>query len=288
MLLLLAISIISASLNSVFLHKTKLNDNKSIYKFNLLCSLVWCLVLFIANGCKLQITKNAFAFGVLYGIAQVCFIFFKTQAMNKGPVSITTLVGNSSLVISVVVCFILWDEPITFVDIIGLILLFVGIVLCTYKKSEQKYKKYWKVYVIAFLILSASVGIIFKAYSKTGKQNNVGDMLLVSSIVMLLAYSIVCVFIGSFKGGEVTLDKKEKLIFIRYALISGLLSCLYNRLNIYLCSVLDGVIFFPVFNGGVILLSALLAIRMLNEKLLLRQVLGVLSGILGICLIGVL
>ena len=105
---------------------------------------------------------------------------------------------------------------------------------------------------------------------------------------MLLSYSIVCVFICSFKGGEVTLDKKEKLIFIRYALISGLLSCLYNRLNIYLCSVLDGVIFFPVFNGGVILLSALLAIRMLNEKLLLRQVLGVLSGILGICLIGVL
>jgi len=58
--------------------------------------------------------------------------------------------------------------------------------------------------------------------------------------------------------------------------------------NIYLCGVLDGVIFFPIFNGGVILLSTLLAIRMLKEKLLLRQILGVLSGISGICLIGIL
>ena len=287
MILILVISIISASLNSVYLHKSKLDNKKSVFKFNLMCSLVWCLVLFIANGFRLHITKNAFLFGAIYGIAQVGFILFKTQAMNNGPVSTTTLVGNSSLVVSVVVCFILWNEPITFVDIIGLILLFVGIVLCTYKKSGQKYGKYWKFYVIAFLILSASVGIIFKAYSKTGNTDNVGDMLLISSLVMLIAYLLIYVLIGGFKGNNI-LDKKEELIFIRYAFISGLLSCLYNRLNIYLCGVLDGVIFFPIFNGGVILLSTLLAIRMLKEKLLLRQILGVLSGISGICLIGIL
>ena len=288
MICLLIMSVVFASLNSVYLHKIKLNNISSICRFNLICSLVWCIILFIANGCKLRIASGALLFGFIYGIAQVLFIMFKTAAMNSGPVSITTLIGNSSLIISVFVCLVLWNEPISFPDIIGLVLLIAGIVLCTYKKSEQKYSKLWKVYALFFLIFAASVGITFKAFSKYADSANAGDMLLIASLVMVLAYSVICCFIRNSKFENEFTEKKEISVFVRYALLSGVLSCLYNRLNIYLSGALDGVIFFPTFNGGVILLSTVLAIILLKEKILYKQLIGICSGIAGICIIGIL
>jgi len=118
MLWLLITSIIFASMNSIVLHIAKLDKRASIYKYNFLCSLVWCICLYLVNGFKLRLTGNVILFGIIYGIAQVLFILIKTLAMNNGPVSITTLIGNSSLVISVVVCLVLWNEPISIADVI--------------------------------------------------------------------------------------------------------------------------------------------------------------------------
>ena len=85
MLLLLVLSVAAASLNSVALHKADLNDADSIYRFNLLCSAVWCVCLFAATGGKLHIDANILLWGCIYGVTQALFILFKTAAMNSGP-----------------------------------------------------------------------------------------------------------------------------------------------------------------------------------------------------------
>lgn len=288
MLWLLGVSVLLASLNSVFLHKIRFKKNESIYRFNLLCALVWCAVLAAVNGFRIHITQNVLVFGIVYGVAQVLFILFKTAAMNSGPVSVTTLIENSSLVISVLACLLLWGEPISIADVAGLALLLVGIVLCTYKKSEQVFSKRWKMYVVGFLVFAASVGVIFKAFSKAGGAVDAGSMLLVASIVMVVTYAVICFVSGGFRVESRTGDKRGVLAFVAYALVSGVCSCGYNRLNVYLSGALDGIVFFPVFNGGVILLSAILAMILLREKLRYKQMLGILSGILGICVIGIL
>ena len=125
MYLLLLTSIIFASANSVVLHKVKLDGSK-IYKYNLVGTLVWCVCLFFANRCTLNLNFDVVLWAILYGVAHTLFNLFKTQAMNTGPVSITTLIGNCSLVISVVACFIFWDEWIGFLDVIGLAVLLCG------------------------------------------------------------------------------------------------------------------------------------------------------------------
>lgn len=75
--------------------------------------------------------------------------------------------------------------------------------------------------------------------------------------------------------------------FILYASVSGILSCVYNRLNIYLSGALNAVVFFPAFNGGVIMLSTVLSVVLLKEKLNFRTSIGILLGIAGICIIGI-
>lgn len=284
MIYLLLSSIIFASLNSVLLHKAKIARN-DVFKFNLLCSAVWCVALFIANGFALQINKSVLLWGIIYGVTQTLFILFKTLAMNSGSVSITTLVGNFSLVISVVFCFLVWGETIGLLDIVGLVFLMIGIILSTNKETSASSNKKWPIYLVFFLVFAAAVGISFKAFSKTGQSEFAGDMMLIAALVMLITYALICLFTKNHNTESVSKINKE---FIIFALVSGVLSCVYNRLNIYLSGALNAVIFFPAFNGGVILLSTVLSIILLKEKLNLKTSIGILLGVAGICIIGIL
>lgn len=286
MICLLLLSIIFASFNSVLLHKAKIARN-DIFKFNLLCSVVWCACLFIANGFRLHINKSVLLWGVVYGVTQALFILFKTLAMNSGSVSLTTLVGNFSLVLSVLFCFIVWGEEISPLDIVGLALLLLGIVWSANKESSAAASGKWPLYLIFFLTFAAAVGISFKAFSKAGQSENAGNMMLVASLVMLIAYAVICL---SVKKRHSTLPDSRGIDkgFILYALASGLLSCAYNRLNVFLTGELDAIIFFTAFNGGVIMLSTVLSVVLLKEKLNCKKSIGILLGIAGICLIGIL
>ena len=47
-------------------------------------------------------------------------------------------------------------------------------------------------------------------------------------------------------------------------------------------------VFFPGFNGGVVVLSTLFGIWILRERAYSRQYAGILLGLAGICIIGIL
>ena len=282
MLYLILLSIVFASLNSVILHKADLSGSTAVYKFNMIGAAVWCVCLFAVNGFKLHIDKTVLLWGVIYGITQALFILFKTLAMNSGAVSVTTLIGNTSLLVSVLFCFLVWQEPINAADIIGLAILMLGIACSTYEKNNENISRKWVVYSIFFLIFAASVGISFKAFGKKGSVNSAGDMML----VMLASYTVICLCVKKRNASRQGFKIQKE--FIIYALLSGCLSCVYNRMNIYLASVVDAVVFFPSFNGGVVFLSAFLSVLLLKEKLKLKTAIGIVLGIAGICIIGIL
>lgn len=281
---LLILSIVAASLNSILLNKAQVKKKDEILKFNLIGTLVWCGILFVINGATVNLTPQVIFWGVLYGLTQSFFILFKTAAMSNGSVSVTTLIGNCSLLISVFVSLMVWKERTSFLDIIGLGLLVVSIFMCTYKKTNAQYSSKWKYYAVFFLIFAALVGIVFKAFGKTGNSDYCGDMMFVAAIVMAVCYFISFLFSGGIKFNSET----RKSSFWIYALFCGILSCVYNRLNIFLAGSIDAIIFFPAFNGGVILLSALLGVLLCKEKLTYIQKGGILIGIGAICLIGIL
>lgn len=97
---LLAVSVLAASFNSILLSKSGANKRDTVFGFNFLCALIWCVVLFVGNNCRLHINAQIVFWGIMYGTAQTFFLLFKTAAMSAGSVSITTLIGNSSLLVS--------------------------------------------------------------------------------------------------------------------------------------------------------------------------------------------
>ena len=286
---LLTLTIIFAAFNSLLLHKVKLQSNPSVYLFGALTSAVWLMALFSLNGFQITFSTTALIFGIAYGVTQALFVFFKTMAMNTGPVSVTTLVGNASLLVSVIVCYFVWDEPIGLPDALGLLALLAALFITTYKKGDLARRKVWYIYSLLFLITAAGVGISFKAFSKSRGACEINDMMIVAAAVMLAIHLILFALsaLSSRHRDSRSENFPRESSFYLIGIGQGILSCLYNRLNIYLSGELDAVIFFPFFNGGVVILSALLSALFFKERLTPRQLSGFALGILAITVIGI-
>jgi len=71
------------------------------------------------------------------------------------------------------------------------------------------------------------------------------------------------------------------------ALLFGLVFCVANVLNLYLSGQLPSMIFFPVYNGGVVLVSALAGWFFFKEEMNKNVITGLVIGIAGILLIAV-
>ncbi len=288
---LLLCSVFCAAMNSLLLHKLPKGSN--IQLFNALCALIWLIILFSFNGFNLTFSADIVVWGVIYGIIQELFMFFKAKAMGSGSVSITTLIGNCSLLLSTTVGAIVWNESVSAIQILGIALLISAFFLCTYSKSQsdKKASGKWLFYCVCFFVLAAAVGIIFKAFSKAQGNKHTGDMMIFAAIIMILFSLIKLYFTKIIKQTDKDGTKENIFIFnkafLSIAVISGILSCTYNRLNISLSGLFDSVIFYPCFNGGVILLSALLSIIFLREKLTLRQSAGLALGLISVVVIGI-
>lgn len=71
------------------------------------------------------------------------------------------------------------------------------------------------------------------------------------------------------------------------ATITGVVIGAVNIINLYISGAINSVIFFPVVNGGVIVLSGLAAIIFFREKLSVKQTIGLILGIAAICFFSV-
>jgi drug/metabolite transporter (DMT)-like permease len=282
----LVLSVFTASFNSIILNRSGVRKKEEVFGFNFIGAFLWCIMLFIIAKGNITLSFDVVFWGILYGLVQALFILFKTLAMSTGSVAVTTLIGNSSLLISIFVSLLVWKEKVTLIDISGLLLLCLAIYLCTYKKNKVTHTPQWKYYTVFFLIFAASVGIVFKAFGKSGNLEYCNDMMFIAAIFMTLFYLSVHFWVGGFQAGYLLIAPTKKILIC--ALLSGALSCLYNRLNVFISGSMDAIVFFPVFNGGVVLLSTVLSVMILTEKLSSKQLVGVVTGIIAIYLIGIL
>ena len=62
----------------------------------------------------------------------------------------------------------------------------------------------------------------------------------------------------------------------------GVCVALNNKYNLYLSGVMDSAVFFPIVNGGGLLLATLAAVLLFRERLSKKQWIGVFFGIASV------
>ena len=275
------LSVVNACLLRAFSKQN--NEGYSPFLFNTGVNLVWIIILsavYIANGAKYS--SVSVAFGAVYGILLFAFLFFKTQSMATGPVSLSTLIGSCAFVIATGFGVIYCSESINIFQIIGMILLFISLFLCVSpKKGGEKISAKWLLYCLGFFLSGGFVGILYKLFGKSGASSETDSMILTASVVSTMLFFIFGMFEN--KGKHIPHITKATLLFM---LFSGMASCLYIRLNVSLSNLIPSVIFFPVSNGGMVILSTIAGKLIFKEKLSRIQLTGIAIGCAAVVITG--
>lgn len=277
--LFLFLSIFSAAANNLLLHKFAnrgLDSMGDILLFNSLCSAAWIFLLgtaAIVHG-GFDLTPESILWGILYGLVIAIFLLSKMQAMATGPVSLTSFIGCSSLLISTAFGVFVLHEEASIIQAVGVILLCGSLFLIISPKSDGA-RPSWKYWCLVFFLGSAATGIIFKLQQRSEASEFVDEMLIVSAITSCVILAAAAVMITKHREHRLPHVPSGAL---GYIVGCGAVSCIYNRLNITLTGILPSVVFFPLFNGSVILISTFAGVFLFREHLNKKQVAGMLTG----------
>ena len=287
--ILLAISILFAVANNMLLHGVKdkgLRGLGDTLFFNALVSAVWIVILLVMNK-GFVISAQAWQWGMAYGTVMAAFLLCKMQAMATGPVSVTSFIGCSSLLIATAFGVVYFRERVSTVQLIGVALLLFALFLATVgaqSKADHQAKgsRSWPLWCVLFFVCSGATGIIFKLHQSSSVRNEIDGMMLAAAVTATVLFVLASLLVQRKADRSLPRVPRSAWLFVAAC---GVVSCGYNRLNIRLSGALPSILFFPAFNGAVILLSSLLAAILFREKINRRQAAGIAVGIAALVLV---
>ena len=282
-------SVLLASLNSLILRKFKnrtFTTPGDSFFFNGGMSIIWTLIMtvwFLSSG-DFKISGLAILFGVIYGVILCLFLYCKNQAISEGPVSLTSLIGNCAFIPATWFGVVYASESVSVSQIVGMCLMLGALFLCINpKKSEQTLTAKWFVSCLAFFVAGGFIGMFYKVFGKSDAASEVNAMMLSASVVSCILFFAVGLIINKAGGHEPPKIHKDSLPYI---LLAGITGCVYIRLNVSLSALIPSAIFFPVANGGIVVITTLVGAFVFREKLNKIQLWGILLGLVALVVTG--
>ena len=225
----------------------------------------------------------AFIFAACYAVANIGII----KALATGPVSLTSLILQLSLIGVTVWGFFFWDAPFTLTVGIGIALVVIAIFLCLFSpRSEGSDKKpitlKWIIYVSMAFFGNAGCTIAQRTHQMAfdGKH---GSMLMLFAM-LISAVIFTFVYIRSNRSDTKDILKGSWC----FPVIAGVCNVLLNLFVILLASTeLSPSIIYPVIGVGGIMISTLFSAFFLKEKLYVWQWCGIAVGAVATVLLSI-
>lgn len=264
-------------------------SDKSLYDnifYNMLMFIVAALFFspFLLKG---SIEHLTLVQGIIMGVLSVVFQFFYINAFSKGKMTLTVIINNFSMLIPIAVSYLMFGEPLGIMKIIGIILALVSLVMVTARvKNESVAKKYdnilWAIFMIVVFLSNGLISVNQKIYSKTAPNLQVFAFVAIAYIsASLISAAILAVMRLSNTQKKTVLSPKMLISGASAGVIIGIFQCL----NTYAASVIDGAVLYSTYNCATSMLSAAVGRLLFKEKLTNKQMIGVIVGIVSIMLL---
>ena len=232
----------------------------------LFMSFIMVLVVGSLGNVKTVSTKS-WIFLVLSGLATGASWLCYFKALGLGDVNKVVPIDKSSTILTILLAFIILNEPISWLKGVSLVLIAVGTFLIIEKKEteEKETKKTW----LIFAILSAVFASLTSILAKIGIENvesNLGTMIR-TAVVLVMSWLMVFVFGKREKLKEI---QKNEILFI---CLSGVATgaswlCYFKALHDGLASVVV-----PIDKLSILVTIAFSYI-VFHEKLSFKAVIG--------------
>lgn len=220
-----------------------------------------------------------------YGAVYTSTVFSYIKALGTGPLSLTSLIFTSSLVLPVSASWLFWHETLAPVQAAGLIMVFITFIILSgvNRKGVTNINLKWCVNSILAFIGNGSLLIIVKAHQTITPGQD-------TDIFLIIAFGTTAVL--SIPYIMVRLPKKhiiaeiKQLSFLLPSFGAGIATGLGSKLSIFLSGRMPGTILFPLLNGGIVILSIFAASMIFKERFRQREIIGIINGIIAILLLG--
>lgn len=261
------------------------------YLFIAFGCIVSVAVLFMSGGIK---TLSLFTFLTACGFGALTLIqsYFMLRAYDSGSFAYTSVIVSLSTIIPAFSGAIFWDETLYPAQIAGIVLLIACFMLCVGKDKEKKQMSVkWLVYVFLAFLSTGFIGVMQKVHQSSAYANELNGFLIISFAISAISAGICAVIAVNRKtDGQNTAENSEEktkkgAIYPILIILSGVGVALNNVINLYLSGKVASAVFFPIVNGGGLILVTLCAVVLYREKLSVKQWIGIIVGIISVVLL---
>lgn len=288
------IMLISSMAANLFgsLLKKRINDK---YEKNMFSYQIYNAVVSFSSAVSLLILADNLSVSVYTVILAVAFgtitlaqQVFNLYALENGPLSYTTVIISLSTLIPTVSGALFWNEKISLVQYIGIAFLIICFILSVnFRNKEKSAGLKWLLFSVFAFISTGLIGIMQKLHQTSTYKDELDSFLIISFAFSFLISSVLAFVFRNKRDDENGTSSSSVIGFIPISLmlLSGVFAALNNKFNLFLSGVLDAAVFFPIVNGGGLILASVSAVVLFREKLTKLQIFGIITGIISVILI---
>ena len=234
---------------------------------------------------EISLSVSTVICALCYAVIVISLQTVSIVAMKSGSMSMTAICVMYGMIIPALAGPIFWHEPFGVLQGVGMALRLASLWLLNDTKKTEKtdtpekktFSKLWIVLAIVAFVLSGMAGVMEKIHQSTDGKDEKAIFVCLACVFMLV-FSIV--------GGLVTrkserADKGAKPPIL-LGVFTGAIQGTYSLINLTLAGALDSMIYYPIANGGAMLLTVLVSFVLFKEKLTLKKIIGTVIGIVGI------
>ena len=221
-----------------------------------------------------------FGLSLLTGFWFIFTYLLMTASTQRSGVTVTSLSSKLSVVLPILAGVVMFSERLNFVASTGIVLALVALVLVLGGRggNNEKHNKNWLLPVCIFF--GTGTGDILM---KITEQRNAGDDLgfMIAFIYFVaLIFGVIIVAYDLIRGKS-KWQWKSALGGIGLGVINFFsTSSVYHAMRSF-----DNVVLFPIYNIGVVSLTAVIGWLVFKEKLTLKNYIGLIIAVIAVILI---
>lgn len=222
------------------------------------------------------IDKKTLLFLTLSGISNTLLWICYFKALDLGTVSKVTPVDKTSIVLTLILSSLFLNEKITTIKIISIALILLGTFLTIKKESKDSKENRWILYAILTAVFTSTTTVL----SKIGIENtNTTLITFLRTIVVLIILTTITLFKKKYK--YIKDIKSRSWLFI---ILSGLSTSLSWLFYFKALALGEASIVFPIEKLSLVV-SILISIIFLKEKVSKKQITGIIIIVIGTSLL---
>lgn len=251
---------------------------------NLLALSLVCMLMAALGGAQI-IAAGALWTALLFGVGFVATIFLIMESMATGPLGLSVLIINASLLIPALWGLFFWRETLTWIKAAGIALILLLLWLTAAGGQTAQRSRRWLGVTLGAFLFDGLLGIL---------QHDMAAYPAISSAALTFWTSLfsaaVCaliLLICRLRGQRLAPFITRPLPLLACSAGVGLGTAGGNLYSILALTVIPGIVMFPLRQGLLVLLMWALGILLYREQVGRRGWLILLSGLAGLILVSI-